>query len=57
MKTMLSTPDHTIIVTSKKEVGLPQVSESIVMREEKHGFNFSEIFKRNWQKTFIHSLL
>lgn len=53
MKTMLSAPDHTIILTGKKEVRLLQVSESIVTRGE----NFSEILKRNWQNTFIHSLL
>lgn len=53
MKTILSTLGHTIIITSKKEVGLLQVNESIVMQGEKHGFNFSEIFKSNWQKRLL----
>lgn len=46
-------------VTSKKEVGLFQVSESIVMGGEKHRLNFRENFKRNWKnpQTSVHSLL
>lgn len=46
-------------VTSKKEVGLFQASESIVMGGEKHRLNFRENFKRNWKnpQTSVHSLL
>lgn len=46
-------------VTSKKEVGLFQVSQSIFKGGEKHRLNFREIFKRNWKNphSFVHSLL
>lgn len=46
-------------VTSKKEVGLFQVSESIVMGGEKHRLKFRQNFKGNWKnpQTSVHSLL